>query len=595
MQTPADNSAQRIHWRSLFRHFRPFVVRHKWLNVFTLLGYGVGALLTSVAMPLIYKRIMDTLSVPGSQATEILYDLAVLLVVVIVAYNICYRIADWTIVRAQGNALKYAIDYALERLYEKSYTFYTNTFTGGLVAKIKRFVNAYEHLHDQFVFQVWMQGISLLSSIVVLWWQSWKLGLLFIGWLVLYALLVRVLIHYTLPKSLTYAEADSDVTAHLSDIVTNMLTVKAAGTSVREQEGFKRTTERQRVVRHRAWMQDGFWNSMYQGVTVSFFEIAIVIAALVLWHAQIASPGLVLLVIIYVIQSFDIVWNLSKNTIRIMTAFTDANEMVEILDSPVDVIDPEQPEDVRVSAGRIEFDGVTHAYDNASELFTGFDLTIEPGEKVALVGHSGAGKTTAVKMLLRFIDITKGSIRVDGQDIRHVRQDDLRAHMAYVPQEPMLFHRTILENIAYTRPDATRAEVEEVARRAHAHEFIARLPNGYDTLVGERGVKLSGGERQRVAIARALLKDVPIVILDEATSSLDSVSERHIQAAFDELMEGRTTIVIAHRLSTIQHMDRIVVLDQGRVAEQGTHADLCVLNGIYAELWRSQVGGFIQD
>jgi ABC-type multidrug transport system fused ATPase/permease subunit len=214
---------------------------------------------------------------------------------------------------------------------------------------------------------------------------------------------------------------------------------------------------------------------------------------------------------------------------------------------------------------------------------------------VALVGHSGAGKTTIVKLLLRLADIQGGSITIDGQDITNVTQDALRRRIAYVPQEPYLFHRTLRENIAYAKPEATLEEVQNVARRAHAHEFIESLPRGYDTLVGERGIKLSGGERQRVAIARAMLKDAPVLILDEATSSLDSISESYIQAAFDELMAGKTTIVIAHRLSTIQRMDRIIVFEDGAVVEEGSHKELLQKEGVYAELWKSQVGGFIGD
>lgn len=222
-----------------------------------------------------------------------------------------------------------------------------------------------------------------------------------------------------------------------------------------------------------------------------------------------------------------------------------------------------------------------------------FSLTITPGEKVGLVGHSGAGKTTITKILLRFADISEGEVLIDGQSIQKIKQDDLRRKISYVPQEPMLFHRSLSENIAYGKPDASMEEIVAVAKKAHAHEFIEKLSKGYDTLVGERGVKLSGGERQRVAIARAMLKDAPILILDEATSSLDSVSERHIQEALAELMKGRTTIVIAHRLSTIQKMDRIIVMEEGGIVEEGKHEDLLARGGMYAEFWREQAGGFL--
>jgi len=240
------------------------------------------------------------------------------------------------------------------------------------------------------------------------------------------------------------------------------------------------------------------------------------------------------------------------------------------------------------------FKDVFFEYNFNQDVLTNFSLDIAPGERIGIVGHSGAGKSTITKLLLRSNDVTSGTISIDGQDIRNVTQDDLRGVISYVPQEPILFHRPIKENIAYSKPNASNEEIIEVAKKAHADEFISRLSDNYDTLVGERGVKLSGGERQRVAIARAMLKDSPILMLDEATSSLDSVSESLIQDAFNELMKNKTTIVIAHRLSTIQKMDRIIVLNEGEIVEQGTHKELLEKDGVYADLWNHQTGGFLE-
>lgn len=577
------------------RHYWPFVKKYAWANVFTFVGFGIVAMIGAVVTPLIYKELMDGVAGERVFAGNELWLLLTLLVAATVTNRVANAIGEYYANIAQGTALKDLVDHALNGLYDKSYTFYVNSFAGGLVTKVKRFVRAFEVLHDQAVYVLWEDGLKLLASVVVLAYFSITLAGIFFVWLILYCALVHVLVRVTLPKSLANAASDSKVTGHLADIITNMLTVKAFGTARKEQDGFERSSEAQRVVRQRAWMQNGVWNTMYQGGALDVFNLAIIATVLVLWQSGIANAGLVLLVIIYLRQSFGIVWNLGRQSINIITALTEANEMVEILDAPADVLDPATPEPVGMHDGRVELRNVTLAYDNAGHVFSGLDLTIAPGERVALVGHSGAGKSTIVKLLLRFVDVSEGAVVIDGQDVRNVRQDEYRTRIAYVPQDPALFHRTLFENIAYGRPNATREEVEEAARRAHAHEFIAKLPNGYDTLVGERGVKLSGGERQRVAIARALLKDAPIVVLDEATSSLDSVSERHIQAAFDELMAGRTTIVIAHRLSTIRHMDRIVVLENGVVAEQGTHDQLLHHGGIYAELWSSQVGGFIVD
>jgi ATP-binding cassette subfamily B protein len=584
-----------IHLRSIARHYLPPVRRHARAHIWMFAAYGAGTLLAHAAVPLVYKELMDTITESGRGGFDWIVQLLLLLTGAIIVYNIAFRIGDYLIIDTQSKILKDLSDDAIRTMQKKSYTFYTNSFSGGLVAKVKRYIHSFEELHDIFVFHIFMEGITLIAAVTVLWYFSWELGATFLVWLIGYALLIRYLVRWVVPKSLDMASQDSAVTARMSDVFTNMLTVKMFGAHTHEQDGYEEVTATQQRSRRASWMQTGFWNTLIQGATINAFEVLIVVMAVLLWKYEVASAGLVLLTVLYVLKSFGIVWQMSRTVVRATTAFTDANEMVEILDAPNSVLDPKEPEHVRIKEGQIRFENVSHSYENSTSLFTDFSLTVPAGEKVALVGHSGSGKTTVVKLLLRFVDVAHGSIVIDGQDIRHIKQNDLRKHIAYVPQDPSLFHRSIHDNIAYGRPGATRAEVVEVAKRAHADHFIRALPHGYDTLVGERGVKLSGGERQRVAIARAMLKEVPIVVLDEATSSLDSESERHIQAAFDELMRGRTTIVIAHRLSTIQHMNRIVVLQAGQIIEDGAHAALLAQNGVYARLWHNQVAGFVQD
>jgi ABC-type multidrug transport system fused ATPase/permease subunit len=269
-------------------------------------------------------------------------------------------------------------------------------------------------------------------------------------------------------------------------------------------------------------------------------------------------------------------------------------EMVDIFKQVPDVLDIPNPEKSKIKEGSIEIKNMSFTYPNGTSVFSNFLLKVHSGEKVGLVGYSGSGKSTITKLLMRFVDISSGEILIDGQNIVKIRQDDLRNNISYISQEPILFHRSIKDNIAYSWPEASEEQIFASAKSAHADEFISNLKYGYDTLVGERGVKLSGGERQRVAIARAMLKPTPILILDEATSSLDSISESYIQEAFGELMKGKTTIVIAHRLSTIQKMDRIIVLDNGKIVEEGTHKELLERNGMYADLWNHQTGGFME-
>jgi len=280
---------------------------------------------------------------------------------------------------------------------------------------------------------------------------------------------------------------------------------------------------------------------------------------------------------------------------RLESSLTEAAQFAELLlDSPT-VVDPEEPHELAPADACVHFEAISFGYPETRPLFAGLDLRIESGERVGLVGRSGGGKTTLTRLLLRQMDLQGGRITVGGQDIRDLRQADLRSLIAYVPQDPAMFHRTLRDNIAFSRPQASEAEIREAAAAAHVLDFIETLPAGFETLVGERGVKLSGGQRQRIAIARAILRDAPILLLDEATSALDSESEALIQDALWRLMAGRTALVVAHRLSTVAGMDRLVVIDEGRVVEAGTHAELLDLDGVYAELWGRQSGGFLLE
>ncbi len=311
------------------------------------------------------------------------------------------------------------------------------------------------------------------------------------------------------------------------------------------------------------------------------------------WMRGVLTVGDLVLIQGYLLVVFNKLWDIGRSFRHVFEAFADAREMVEILELPYAVRDRRGARALSITRGAITFQDVRFQFRDSRVVLDRFTLRIAPKEKIALVGPSGAGKSTATKLLFRFHDVQDGMITIDRQDIARVTQESLRSAIALVPQEPILFHRTLMENIRYGRRDATDEQVIAAAKRAHCHEFIADCSEGYETYVGERGVKLSGGERQRVAIARAILKDAPILILDEATSSLDSESEQLIQDALRTLMERKTVMVIAHRLSTIMLMDRIVVVERGAVTAMGTHDDLLATGGTYKRLWDIQAGGFI--
>lgn len=390
------------------------------------------------------------------------------------------------------------------------------------------------------------------------------------------------------------AEADSHMTGSLADAITNVLSIKIFSAERKEQAHYEKVTADEEIKRRRAWFFGNFQSTM-QACLMAILQIVVVFVAINLWSRGLLSVGTIVLLQLYMFNLFDILWNLGRSLTKAIKALTDMKEVVDIFDLAIDIEDPRRPLRAETKKGEVVFTDVSFVYPGGVTVFQHLNLTIAPGERIGLVGHSGAGKSTVTKLLLRFLDVTGGAIMIDGQNIRDLTQHDVRSIISYVPQESMLFHRSIRENIAYGRPGASLKEIKEVAQKAYADEFIIRLPKGYDTLVGERGVKLSGGERQRVAIARAMLKNAPILVLDEATSSLDSVSEGYIQDAFTELMKGKTTIVIAHRLSTIQKMDRIVVLENGTIVEMGTHTDLLAKNGVYATMWSHQSGGFIEE
>lgn len=567
----------------------------------TLVAWPLGLIAQDLILPLITAQAINKLvEIQGTGVTDYWPIFLPYIIGFIIAGGLGQLSAFWAltlVVRLEVKVRKHMEDRIYDHLLQQSLGFHSNSFSGSLVAMATRFSSSYISIADTLVFQGTTLIVQSVLAIVIIAFFSPLIAGAMLVWTVFYTWLNLHLTKRRIHLSHQAAAADSTITAHLADSMGNISAIKAFASEAREQEAYGTKTLERAIKKRAAWMR-----AIKNGTATALMMIALQLLILVLsiyavMNGQI-EIGTLLLIQVYMARLMVALWNLSNMTKSLEQSISDAGEMTVVLGQEPEVKDPKQPEQLRVKKGAIAFDNMTftHADMQAGEtLFADFQLRIAPGEKIGLVGHSGSGKTTLTKLLLRFHDIDSGHILIDEQNIAAIRQSDLRQNIAYVPQEPILFHRSLRENIAYSRPSATDKEIEAAAHQAHALEFIKKLPEGLDTVVGERGVKLSGGQRQRIAIARAILKDAPILVLDEATSALDSESERLIQDALGKLMKGRTTIVIAHRLSTIQSLDRIVVLDNGTIIEQGSHTDLLEHNGAYAELWAHQSGGFIEE
>src|SRR3990167_383268 len=510
--TRASMSIHRI-----LRYYFPPIKKHKVAFVFIFLLYGAGVILSDVLRPFIYKHLIDVVTADATISEDLarqLFFLIALLGGIIVLYNIFYRTSDYVMTYFQGRALKEIADTAFEKIHRHSYAFFTNTFAGALVAKAKRFVRAFENLHDETVYSLFFNAVRLIGISAALLFTAPTIALIFILWCFLYVGTTTLFIRKKIPLDLAMANADSAVTASLADTITNALTVKMFSAFGKEMGVFAGVTDDEMRKRNRAWY---FQNFMYlvQAALIGSLEFAGMAVAVKLWAIGTITAGTVVLIQIYILAVFGHLWHLGQSLTKITQSLTDAKEMVDIFEKELDVADPEKPEVCHMTNGHIVFDAVSFAYNGGTPVFKNFSLDVAPGEKIGIVGRSGVGKSTITKLLLRFSDIQRGSITIDNQDIRAITQDDLRSTISYVPQDPILFHRTLRENILYGNPHATEKDMIDASRKAHAHAFISRLPHGYDTLVGERGIKLSGGERQRIAIARAILKDSPILMLDE--------------------------------------------------------------------------------
>lgn len=511
--------------------------------------------------------------------------------------EIFWRIAWHTIIRAQVNAMHRLYTNGLSLLFKKDLAFFHENFAGSLTKKTMAYARNYVNVSDIFILNISSSFIPLIFVCFILWQFSPFLAIGLVLWTLLVAVGIAPLIKRRGKMVAARETASNKLSGYIADIYANIDAVKTYGQESFELSQHKINTDDLMNKSQKSWD----YNNLRIDMVVSPIYVLTNVFGLVFAIYLARNTGInietVFITFTYYSLFTRVMWEFNDIYRRIETAFSEAAQYTELLlDEPL-VNDAKNPIAFKVEKGDLEFKNVTFQYSESKreELFEDFNLLIKNGEKVGLVGHSGGGKSTLVKLILRLMDIDKGQILIDGQDISTARQTKLRHHISYVPQDPVMFHRSIKENIRYGKLDAEENEIKKAAADSHSTEFIHQMPDQYETLIGERGVKLSGGQRQRIAIARAMLKNAPILLLDEATSALDSESEKLIQDALWKLMEGKTAIVIAHRLSTIQRMDRIVVLEEGKIAEEGSHKELLAKKGIYAELWKHQSGGFLED
>lgn len=596
----AMSSLRRSKGSRAFRLVFGFLSAH-WRRQPGVIGVIVGTIalstLCEVLVPLYAGRLVDALvsadgaaaaarPEAGMAALHAFFAILALGAVMVVFRHIAYA----GIVRLTIRMMADVAQDTFARVQRFSSDWHANSFAGSTVRKITRGMWSLDLLNDTLLVAL-LPSVTVLMGAAVLLALQWPImGAVIGGGAVLFiALTVALSVYYVAPASELSNRWDTRVGGTLADAIGCNAVVKGFGAEAREEARLDRVMTKWRARVRRTWMAHT-WSGTAQLVALLALRTAIIGTGLWLWWRGQASPGEVayMLTMYFVVHGY--LRDIGYYVHNLQRSVNDMQELAEIHETPISIADRPDAVPARITQGRIAFEHVRFHYPgHETPLYDDLHVEIAPGERVGLVGPSGSGKTTFVKLVQRLHDVSDGRVCVDGQDVREVTQASLRRQIAVVQQEPILFHRTLAENIAYARPGASMAEIERAAALANASGFIARLPRGYATLVGERGVKLSGGERQRVAIARAFLADAPILILDEATSSLDSESEAQIQEAMERLMEGRTTLVIAHRLSTVRTLDRLLVFDHGRIAEQGRPADLLRLDGgLYRRLHERQ-------
>jgi ATP-binding cassette subfamily B protein len=568
--------------------------KYKLLTTGALLLNPIATILRSVFVPLGFAQIIDAVSA-GNLDLERLIFIGVLCVAAQAVAALCSELLLYCTWKMELKAIYDLDSNSFNVISEQSMQFHNDRFTGSLVSMVGKFSNGFERFFDLVIWTILPFLTSIIGVLITLLFKAPIVALIMFVVVILFMTIAYFAFKKTAEIAKREASAYNKMTGQLSDSISNIMSVKSYA---------KEKHELSRYQKYKKAFMDVSFEHMHVSISKDILFDAINVANIgfmvfflltgTTWFGL--SVGTVILIVTYLRQIMDQLWRSASIFKEINRIFGDANDMTLVLDEPDDVVDEPGARKLVIKKPEVEFNNVSFKHKDAkSEIFSDFSLKIKSGERIGLVGISGSGKTTITKLLLRFADVDDGEILVSGSNIKHVTQGSLREAIAYVPQETTLFHRSIAENISYGKPGATEEEIRRAAKLANADKFINELPDGYNTMVGERGVKLSGGQRQRVAIARAILKGAPILVLDEATSALDSESEALIQDALSKLMKGRTSIVVAHRLSTVAGLDRIIVLSNGKIVEEGSHEELLKRDGAYKKLWSRQSGAFKKE
>lgn len=569
---------------------------HKW---------GIGALLALACLSGVYgtvnsyltKVLIDEVARLGDHSENLLKITllpAILLIINYEVQNIAWRGVNYCSLKTLPKIKNNVIETVFAYVHKQSFRFFQDNFSGSIANNINKLADNIEIILKESSLFMIRGVVQLILALITMYFVHPIFSLVLFAWVLLFLTISIRFSNRVKELSDSQAKAQAVLSGKINDSISNVSNVRLFA-----REAFEIVYLRKylNILKEKFRTKEWFTLklSWLQGLTITAL-IGIVVFALIHLRTQnlvtIGDFAFILGLVLYVTEN---IWWLTEQLDRLNDAIGQCNQSLNMIMVPHDIVDIPNALNLTVSKGQIEFHKVCFKYLKSDYLFENKDILIPGGQKVGLVGFSGSGKTSFVNLVVRLFDVSSGVISIDHQDISRVTQNSLREHIGFIPQDPVLFHRSLMDNIRYGNINATDEEVMMAAKKAHAHEFICLTPEGYQSLVGERGIKLSGGQRQRIAIARAILKNAPILILDEATSALDSVTEGFIQESLTELMKNKTVIVIAHRLSTLLNMDRIMVFDKGKVVEQGTHTELMKKGGVYSLLWNSQVGGFLLE